>query len=206
MLAISTTFLADGIPDSTARLRVGGDVIEMSYDDAMRMLEAARPNPDTPAAELETKIVGLLFLLFQHKRRHSVTLDGVEIGTVIGAAPVSEYFHYINGHTIAIDATSRKCEYTSLTYVDAIIPQEIVRIEGSQVVAVCIKDFMGSEDEYVTPKNPRFHRLLEHVADMLESAVLRHIYGNVPGEEDEGVVDKESIERGYAQFGAVMFG
>ena len=53
MFSISTTYLADGTPDSTARLMsIGGDnVIEMSYEESMRMLEAARPAPDTPEAE-----------------------------------------------------------------------------------------------------------------------------------------------------------
>ena len=46
-------------------------------------------------------------------------------------------------------------------------------------------------------ENERFHGLLEHVADMLESAVLRHVYGQIPGEG--ATVDKESIERGLLE-------
>ena len=170
----------------------GGDgtAIEMSFEDAMGMLEAARRAPNTPVEDLQVKIVGLLFILFQHKHEHPVTLDGVEIGIDIGATPVTDYFHYINGHTITIDDKSRTCEYTSMTYVDAIVPQEIVRIHESQVIAICVKDFMGNDDEYVTSENRRFHSLLEHVADMLESAVLRHIYKQSPGEEDAKVDDE----------------
>ena len=48
-------------------------------------------------------VLGLLFILFRHKRQHPVILDGKEIGVEIGAKPSDDYFHYINGHTLEVD-------------------------------------------------------------------------------------------------------
>ena len=101
-------------------------------------------------------MLGLLFILFQHKRQHPVILDGKEIGVEIGVKPSEDYFHYINGHPLEVDEQTMECKYTSLTYVDNITPQEIVWIKGNKITRIAIHDFMseptpvGAEDRLKT--------------------------------------------------------
>ena len=70
----------------------------------MQMLEESRPPIETPVEQLEQDVVGLLSILFQHKRQHPVILDGKEVGVEIGCKPTEDYFHYINGHTLEVDS------------------------------------------------------------------------------------------------------
>ena len=142
----------------------------------------------------------MLFLLFQHKRSHSVVLDGKEIGTQIGHKHDGDYFHYINGHTLKVSGS--KCVYNSLTYVDSIEPQETVWISNMSVIGITIHNFIETS-ERITPENPRFHGQLMHVRELLEQSVLRHVNGTPP--DGEITLDQSDIDRGYAQFSAAMY-
>ena len=120
-------------------------------------------------------MLGLLFILFQHKRQHPVILDGKEIGVEIGAKLSEDYFHYINGHTLEVDEQTKECKYTSLTYVDNITPaqfeirpaKETVWIKGNKITHIAIHDFM-SEPTPVGAEDRRFHGQLMHVRECLE--------------------------------------
>jgi hypothetical protein len=43
----------------------------------------------------------------------------------------------------------------------------------------------------------------EHVREMLEQSVLRHVHGTPP--DGEITLDQSEIDRGYAQFSAAMY-
>ena len=91
--AISTTyFAADNCPVAQL-MSADGTLTEMPYEEAMKVLEAHRPKPTESIEALERDVVGMLFLLFQHKRVHPVDLDGEEIGTTIGYKHNGDYFH-----------------------------------------------------------------------------------------------------------------
>ena len=128
------------------------------------MLEESRPPIETPVEQLEQDVVGLLFILFQHKRKHPVILDGKEIGVEIGCKPTENHFHYINGHTLEVDSGAKECTYTSLTYVDNITPQETVWLKDNKVTHIVIHDFM-SEPTRVSAEDRRFHGQLMHVRE-----------------------------------------
>ena len=109
----TTYFAADNCPLAQI-MSADGTLVEMPYEEAMKVLEAYRPKPTVSIDALESDVIGMLFLLFQHKRIHSVVLDGKEIGTTIGYKHNGDYFHYINGHTLEVFAS--KCVYNSLTH------------------------------------------------------------------------------------------
>lgn len=90
--------------------------------------------------------------------------------------------------------------YNSLTYIDQILPQETVWVEGNKVAGIAIHDF-HTEPVRVNPEDDRFHGQLEHVRDMLEQAVLRRIYDMEPDEE----LEEKDILRAYAQYNATMY-
>ena len=155
-MSLRTTYLADGQPTTAAFITDDGGVEHsLSYASAMQMLEESRPPIETPVEQLEQDVVGLLFLLFQHKRQHPVILDGKEIGVEIGCKPTDDYFHYINGHTLEVDSGAKECTYTSLTYVDSITPQETVWLKDNKVTHIAIHDFM-SEPTRVGAEDRRF--------------------------------------------------
>ena len=176
-MSLRTTYLADGQPATAAFITDDSGVqLSLSYASAMQMLEELRPPIETPVEQLEQDVVGLLFILFQHKRQHPVILDGKEIGVEIGCKPSEDYFHYINGHTLEVDSGTKECIYTSLTYVDNITPQETVWLRDNKVTHIAIHDFM-SEPTRVGAEDRRFHGQLMHVRECLEQATLRTIYG-----------------------------
>lgn len=203
-MSLRTTYLANGQPTTEAFITDDGRVEHaLSYASAMQMLEESRPPIETPVEQLEQDVVGLLFLLFQHKRQHPVILDGKEIGVEIGSKPTEDYFHYINGHTLEVDAGTKQCIYTSLTYVDNITPQETVWLKDNKVTHIAIHDFM-SEPTRVSAEDRRFHGQLMHVRECLEQATLRTIYGTPY--DGEVVVDPDEIAQGASQFGPAMYG
>lgn len=203
MYSIRTTYHA-GQPETTVQVvHADGNKETISYAVFQEYMETSRPAIETPIEQLETDVMGLLFLLFQHKRAHPVVLDGQAIGTQIGHAPVGEYFHYINGHVLDIDMANKRCVYQSLTYVDDITPQETVWIDGSSVVGITIHDFMTASPPRVAPGEPRFHGQLEHVRDGLQQAVLRLIY-QTPY-DGENRVDPDEITRAASQFAPSVY-
>ena len=203
MYSIRVTY-TDGQPESTALIvNADGSEESMPYSAFMAYMERSRPTIDTPVKQLENDVIGLLFLLFQHKRAHPVVLDGKDIGTKIGDAPESEYFHYINGHVLEVNEPLKQCVYQSLTYVDDITPQETVWIKGSKVIGITIHDFMTAAPQRIAPDNSRFHGQLQHVRDCLEQAVLRIIYGTPF--DGENAVSADDIARGAAQFEASVY-
>ena len=197
---ISTTYFAENNCPVAQVMSADGTLTEMPFEEAMKVLEAHRPKPAASILALEKDVIGMLFLLFQHKRAHPVILDGNEIGTTIGYKHNGDYFHYINGHTLEVSAS--KCVYNSLTYIDVIEPQETVWIQDMSVVGIAIHNFIDTS-ERVAPDNPRFHGQLEHVRDMLEQAVLRRILDTPP--DGEATLDRKHIDRGYSQFCAAMY-
>ena len=203
-MSFRTTLLADGQPDTTAVVTdANGTEYSLSYASTMRMLEESRPPIETPVEELEQDVLGLLFILFQHKRQHPGILDGKDIGVEIDSKPSEDYFHYINGHTLEVDEQTKECKYTSLTYVDNITPQETVWIKSNKVTHIAIHDFM-SEPTRVGAENRRFHGQLMHVRECLEQATLRTIYGTPY--DGEVMVDPGEIAWGASQFGPAMYG
>ena len=197
---ISTTYFAtDNCPVAQV-MSADGTLTEMPFEEAMKVLEAHRSKPTASILALEKDVIGMLFLLFQHKRVHPVALDGEEIGTTIGYKHNGDYFHYINGHTIEVPAS--KCVYNSLTYIDVIEPQETVWIQDMSVAGIAIHNFIDTS-ERVVPDNLRFHGQLAHVRDMLEQAVLRRVLDIPP--DGEVTLDRKDIDRGYAQFSAAMY-
>ena len=82
-MSFRTTYLADGQPATAASMTDASGVEHpLSYASAMRMLEESQPPIETPIEELEQDVLGLLFILFQHKRQHPIILDGKENGVV----------------------------------------------------------------------------------------------------------------------------
>lgn len=203
MYSIRATY-ADGQPEAIAHI-VHDDGREESipYAAVLAYMEHSRPPIETPVEQLEKDVMGLLFLLFQHKRTHPVVLDGENIGTKIGDAPKSDYFHYINGHVLDVKEPLKQCIYQSLTYVDDITPQETVWIEGSKVIGITIHDFMNAAPPRIAPDHPRFHGQLQHVRECLEQAVLRIVYGTPF--DGENAVGADDIARGAAQFEASVY-
>ena len=203
MYSIRTTY-ADGQPEAIAHImHDDGREERIPYAAVLAYMENSRPPIETPVEQLEKDVVGLLFLLFQHKRAHSVVLDGKDIGTKIGDAPESDYFHYINGHVLDVKQPLKQCVYQSLTYVDDITPQETVWIEGSKVIGITIHDFMNAAPPRIAPNHPRFHGQLQHVRECLEQAVLSIIY-DTPF-DGENAVGADDIARGAAQFEASVY-
>ena len=203
MYSIHITY-ANGQPETFASIvHADGSEERIPYAAFAAYMERSRPAIETPVEQLENDVMGLLFLLFQHKRAHPVVLDGNDIGTKIGDAPESTYFHYINGHVLNVKEPLKQCVYQSLTYVNDITPQETVWIEGSKVVGITIHDFLNAAPPRIAPDHPRFHGQLQHVRECLEQAVLRIIYGTPF--DGENAVGAEDIARGAAQFEATVY-
>jgi|EP00966_Prymnesium_polylepis_P325889 hypothetical protein len=205
MYSLRATYI-DGHPETTAHIvDADGNESAVPYAALMEIMERSRPAIETPIEQLETDVIGLLLLLFQHNRAHPVVLDGKDIGTQIGNAPESDYFHYINGHVLNVDSANTQCVYQSLTYVDYITPQETVWIKDTKVVGITIHDFMSTSPPRIEPQpgNPRFHGQLNHVRDSLEQAVLRIIY-DTPY-DGENAVAADDIARGATQFVAAVY-
>ena len=102
MYSIHITY-ANGQPETFASIvHADGSEERIPYAAFAAYMERSRPAIETPVEQLENAVMGLLFLLFQHKRARPVVLDGNDIGTKIGDAPESTYFHYINGHVLNV--------------------------------------------------------------------------------------------------------
>jgi hypothetical protein len=72
---ISTTYLAEDNCPVAQVMSADGTLTEMPFEEAMKLLEAHRPQPTASILALEKDVIGMLFLLFQHKRAHPVILD-----------------------------------------------------------------------------------------------------------------------------------
>eukprot|EP00854_Cymbomonas_tetramitiformis_P012657 gene12657-14963_t len=71
MYSIRTTY-KDGQSESTVQVvHTDGNEETVSYAVFQEHMERSRPAIETPIEQLETDVVGLLFMLFQHKRTHS---------------------------------------------------------------------------------------------------------------------------------------
>lgn len=117
MYSIRTTY-TEGEPESVVEIfDADGTKKIIPYSTFISWMEQSRPPIETPVEQIERDVVGLLFLLFQHKRAHPVVLDGKAIGTDIGYSPATNYFHYINGHVLDVDAHPKKCVYKNLPHV-----------------------------------------------------------------------------------------
>ncbi|KAK3282033.1 hypothetical protein CYMTET_10209 [Cymbomonas tetramitiformis] len=78
MYSIRTTY-KDGQSESTVQVvHTDGNEETVSYAVFQEHMERSRPAIETPIEQLETDVVGLLFMLFQHKRTHSVPSINME--------------------------------------------------------------------------------------------------------------------------------
>ena len=75
--------LTSGARNATVRL-ANGKMIEIPYDEIIKLIEEQRPAPHIPVETLEYKAVGLLATLFLHNREHPVKLDSTAVGTTVG--------------------------------------------------------------------------------------------------------------------------
>jgi len=148
--------------------------------------------------QCEKEIIGLLALLFEHKRKHGVLLDDRDIGTDVGYAPIKrgEYFHYVNGDVL--HTSDRKfVMYENLTYIDEIEPNARVWIQRSKVACIAISPLMyGVSTDMVYRGERRFENDIRYICQLLHESVLKTIY-------DEGLtgrnrVSPSAIERGIS--------
>ena len=99
---MTTTFAAEDSRTVAQIVMRDGTITELPYDEALKLLEAHRPPPETSDDVLERDVIGMLGLLFQHRRTHSVILDNTHVGVEVGYVHDRSHLHYVNGHTLVI--------------------------------------------------------------------------------------------------------
>ena len=127
--------LTSGARNATVRL-ANGKMIEIPYDEIIKLIEEQRPAPHIQVETLEYKAVGLLATLFLHSREHPVKLDGTAIGTTVGHGVGTTYLRYENGYFFDVNHNDMSCTFTVLTYVDSIVAEETIEMDGIRIKPV----------------------------------------------------------------------
>ena len=171
--------LTSGARNATVRL-ANGKMIEIPYDEIIKLIEEQRPAPHIPVETLEYKAVGLLATLFLHSREHPVKLDGTAIGTTVGHGVGTTYLRYENGYFFDVNHNDMSCTFTVLTYVDSIVAEETIEMDGIRITGVAIHTLITISDMCTTTYR-RYHSQLQHLVNVLDDMASRTV-SSVPSQ------------------------
>ena len=72
---------------------------------------------------------------------------------------------------LEVDEQTKEYKYTCLTYVDNIVPQEILWIKDNKITGIAINDFANALTRVDAEHGRSFHRQMVEVRESLEKSV-----------------------------------